>query len=247
MKVKDILDRVTTLYNDLEYIRVPESHYLKFIDDALNQLVLLRPDCHVKTAVVKLEQGTRQTLPDDGCTLIEIYMNKKKEINPSSGEEEFFNYYPITHVERNDLDFFSNWQSYSNAKSSKDYITEFAYEKKSPKVYWVSPYVGDKDVYVEMDYSYTFPRISDIPPYSDGSYAEAENKEIDLQDIWLGPLCNYVLYELYSVDSTSQIDRQIAQSYLQAFYQSVSLEDASAGAVVPEIKPVVPQVPGGNA
>lgn len=247
MKVKDILDRVTTLYNDLEYIRVPESLYLKFIDDALNQLVLLRPDCHVKTAVVKLNKGTRQTLPEDGCTLIEIYMNKKKEINPSSGEEEFFNYYPITHVERNDLDFFSNWQSYSNAATSKDYITEFSYEKKSPKVYWVSPYVGEKDVYVEMDYSYTFPRVGDMLPDDTGSYIEAEQTEIDLQDIWLGPLCNYVLYNLYNVDSTSQLDRQIAQSYLQAFYQSVSLEDSSASAVVPEIKPAVPVVPGGNA
>ena len=48
MKVKDILDRVTTLYNDTEYIRVPESHYFKFIDDALSIIVMIRPDAHVK-------------------------------------------------------------------------------------------------------------------------------------------------------------------------------------------------------
>ena len=76
MKVKDILDRVTTLYNDAEYIRVPESSYLKFLDDALNMLLLLRPDCHIKSDVVKLNKGTRQNLPSEGRALIDLYLNK---------------------------------------------------------------------------------------------------------------------------------------------------------------------------
>ena len=245
MKVKDILDRVTTLYNDADYVRVPESHYLKFIDDALNQLVLIRPDCHVKTAVIKLQPGTRQTIPSDGCTLIEIYMNKRYVYHEETGVSELQNYYPIAHVERTDLDYFSNWQSY-DTNSSKDYIYEFAYDQKSPKVFWVSPYVGEQDVYVEMDYSYTFPRISDIPADINGTYETAENTEIDLQDIWLGPLCTYILYLLYSIDSTSQLDRQIAASYLQAFYQSVNMEYQSTSQVIPDVKPKQAVIQGGD-
>lgn len=246
MKVKDILDRVTTLYNDREYIRVPESHYFKFLDDALNQLVLVRPDCHVKTSVVQLNKGTRQTLPKDGCALIEIYMNKKKVVDKITNEISYSNYYPIAHVERTDLDYFSNWQTY-NSDNSKDYITEFAYEQKSPRVFWVAPYVGDSEVYVEMDYSYSFPSIAALPQDLDGTWKSTENTTIDIQDIWMGPICNYMLYLLYSTDSTSQLDRQIAQSYLQAFYQSVSMEYQATGMVIPDVKsdPVI--VPGGNA
>ena len=245
MKVKDILDRVTMLYNDTEYIRVPESHYFKFIDDALNQLVLVRPDCHVKTEIVKLEKGTRQTLPSDGCALIEIYMNKKKHEDPETMEVSYSNYYPIAHVERTDLDYFSNWQT--QGTSSKDYITEFAYEHKSPRVYWVCPYVGDTDVYVEMDYSYAFPKVSAIAPDADGTWKNAENYDIDIQDIWMGPLCNYILYLLYSTDSTSQNDRQIAQMYLQSFYQSLSMEYQSTDTVIPDVKPRNMVASGGAA
>ena len=245
MKVKDILDRVTTLYNDAEYIRVPESHYFKFIDDALNQLVLIRPDCHVKTSIVKLEKGTRQTIPSDGCSLIEIYMNKKKIEDTETDSFTYENYYPIAHVERTDLDYFSNWQTYSSSSVTKDYITEFAYEQKSPRTFWVCPYVGDKDVYVEMDYSYAFPSIAAIPADMDGTWKSTENYTIDLHDTWMGPICDYVLYLLYSTDSTSAVDRQVAQSYLQSFYQSVGTEYQSTSTVAPDVKPAAPVMPGG--
>ena len=230
MKVKDILDRVTTLYNDVEYIRVPESSYLKFLDDALNMLLLLRPDCHIKSDVVKLNKGTRQNLPSEGRALIDLYLNKLPVFNSDTVTiKEYINYYPIVQVRRDDLDYFSNWQVGSGAVS-KDYISEFAYESKNPRMFWVNPPVNEKDVYVEMDYSYEFPVYSEM---KDASVAE-----LDLQDHWIGPICSYMLYLLYSIDSTSTVDRQIAASYLQSFYQSVSAESTSTTAVKPTLSVV---------
>lgn len=226
MKVIDILERVTTLYNDKEYVRVPESHYLKFLDDALNQLVLSRPDAHVKTEVVKLKQGTRQEIPADGYTLIEIYMNKKKE------EEEYSNYYPIAHVQREDLDYFSNWQSYKK-KSSKDYIDEFAYDQRSPRVFWVNPFVGEQDVYVEMDYSYGFTKYGELPQDEDGTWTTVEQMDIDVSDVFMGPIVSYMLYLLYSTDSTSQRDMSIATANQQAFYQALGVEYQATQQAIP--------------
>lgn len=238
MKVKDILDRVTTLYNDTEYIRVPESGYLKFLDDALNMLLLVRPDCHVKTSVIKLKKGTRQVIPDEGRALIDIYMNKQP-IFKSDGTtiKEYINYYPVVQVRRDDLDYFSNWQVGSGIVS-KDYITEFAYESKNPRMFWVNPYVGDLDVYVEMDYSYEFVKYSEMK--------DALNVEIDLPDYWVGPICSYMLYLLYSTDSTSALDRQIAASYLQSFYQATSVEQSSAVSVKPTLSVTNTDVMGGS-
>lgn len=230
MKVKDILDRVTTLYNDVEYIRVPESSYLKFLDDALNMLLLLRPDCHIKSDVVKLNKGTRQNLPSEGRALIDLYLNKLPILDSDGVTiKEYINHYPIVQVRRDDLDYFSNWQ-YQIGAISKDYISEFAYESKNPRMFWVNPPVNEKDVYVEMDYSYEFPVYS--------AMNDAINTELDLQDHWMGPICAYMLYLLYSIDSTSTIDRQIAASYLQSFYQSVSAESTSTTAVKPTLSVV---------
>ena len=230
MKVKDILDRVTTLYNDAEYIRVSESSYIKFLDDALNMILLLRPDCHIKSDVVKLKKGTRQDLPSDGRAIIDLYMNKLPILDTDGVTiKEYINYYPIVQVRRDDLDYFSNWQVGVGAVS-KDYISEFSYEEKNPRMFWVNPPVNEKDVYVEMDYSYEFPVYSEMK--------DALNEELDLQDHWIGPICSYMLYLLYSIDSTSTIDRQIAASYLQSFYQSVSVESSSASAVKPTLSVV---------
>lgn len=239
MKVKDILDRVTTLYNDTDYVRVPESGYLKFLDDALNMLLLVRPDCHVKTDVVKLNKGTRQTIPDEGRALIDIYMNKSP-VFASDGTtiKEYLNYYPVVQVRRDDLDYFSNWQV-GTGTTNKDYITEFAYEAKNPSMFWVNPPVGTLDVYVEMDYSYEFTKYSDM--------IDARNAEIDLQEHWIGPICSYILYQLYSTDSTSAVDRQVAAQYLQSFYQSTSMEHTSAAAVKPTLSITNTDVTGGTA
>ena len=46
MKVKDIINRVILLYHDEDYVRMTEQQYLRFLDDALLQLILARPDAH---------------------------------------------------------------------------------------------------------------------------------------------------------------------------------------------------------
>lgn len=234
MKVIDILDRVTTLYNDKEYVRVPESHYLKFLDDALNQLVLSRPDAHVKTEVVKLKKGTRQEIPSAGYTLIEIYMNKKldkaEEITYDKDGNVvdvipaiYSNYYPVAHVQREDLDYFSNWQS-GTSSVSKDYINEFSFDIRTPRMFWVNPFVNNKDVYVEMDYSYGFTKYGEMEQDDDGTWKTVEQMDVDTSEVFLGPIVSYMLYLLYSTDSTSQVDRQNAASYQQAFYQALGIE-----------------------
>lgn len=233
MKVKDILDRVTTLYNDQEYIRIPESYYFKFLDDTLSLITMMRPDSHVKTEVVKLSPGTRQTLPADGISLIEIYMNKTPIINTDGEITGYENSYPVAHVEREDLDYFSNWQA-GKGVASKDHIDEFAYELRSPRTFWVNPYVGtEAPVYVEMDYSYAHPKISEIPMDTDGTYTTVEDTEIDLPDTYITPICYYMLYLLYSTDSTSQLDKQVAASYLQQFQQILNVEYQSNQNVMP--------------
>ena len=49
----------------------------------------------------------------------------------------------------------------------------------------------------------------------------------------MAPICYYMLYLLYSTDSTSQLDKSIAASYLQQFQQSLSLEYQANQTVMP--------------
>ena len=104
MKVKDIINRVILLYHDEDYVRMTEQQYLRFLDDALLQLILARPDAHEKREVVKLATGARQNLPVDAYTLIDVYLNKTyiADINT------YLDGKPIYQVARKDLDYFNN-------------------------------------------------------------------------------------------------------------------------------------------
>lgn len=214
MKVADYLDRVTTLYNDKEYVRIPKTSYLKFLDDAIAQLVLSRPDSHVKTSVVQLIKGTRQEIPSEGFALIDVYMNKIK--NGST----YDNGAPVYQVERKDLDYFSNWHS-GNKNPTK--ILEFSFDPRSPRTFWVSPAVGNNVIYVEMDYSYG------VPPMT------SDNTEVPISDVFSNAIVSYMLFLAYSTDSTSANDRVIAQKYESSFYQSLGIEYKAALIVVPKV------------
>ena len=82
MKVSDIISRVTLLYNDMDYVRLSKHQYLEFLDDAINKLIMMRPDVWVKTDVVKLNPGIRQTIPDDAYALTSIVTLQRKRITP---------------------------------------------------------------------------------------------------------------------------------------------------------------------
>lgn len=228
MLVQDILDRVRALYNDPDYVRVPKATYLQFLDDAINQLILLRPDAHVKTEVVKLQQGTRQSIPAAGYALIDIYMNKTPVDVPNG---VFDNGAPVLQVERKDLDYFSSWHTIDKNPTE---IEEFAYDMRTPRTFWVSPAIGANDVYVEMDYSYG--SIEYAKQLDAMTFDEVCGLTLEVEDVFKAPLISYMLYLLYSTDSSSVIDKDIAQRYEQSFYQALGLEYQSSVVVMPKIE-----------
>ena len=218
MKVKDIINRVILLYHDEDYVRMTEQQYLRFLDDALLQLILARPDANEKRDVVKLSPGARQTLPDEAYTLIDVYLNKVylKDINT------FLDGKPIYQVARKDLDYFNNWYSVSG---NTEEINEFAYDIRTPKSYWVNPPVTNSpDVYVELGYSFGVPAFAD----TEDTYAVTLEKTVPVSEEFRNALVNYMLYLCYSVDSTSQYDRAVADKYLQLFVQMLQLDNKTS-------------------
>ena len=111
-------------------------------------------------------------------------------------------------------------------------INDFAFDGITQNTFWVSPPVKDSDVYVEIEYSTRVPALN-------SNVAIAETQTIDVQDIFTNPIVHYMLYELYSTDSTSANDKEIAASYLSSFYQELSIEQQAQAIVNPKVVPTV--------
>lgn len=225
MIVRDIIESVTLRYNDSDYIRLSQDDYLKFLDDSILKLILVRPDAHVKTATVSLVAGTKQTIPADGYSLIDIYRNKE-----DAGGGEYSDGSPILQVERKDLDYFSSWHTVTPDELDVD---EFAYDSRSPKTFWVSPPPSSADtVFVEMDYSYGVDFYAEM----EDDFATILEMDIPLDDIFRAPLIANMLYLCFSTDSSSTNDIQVAAQYEQSFYNSLGIEYQASAVVQPRIQ-----------
>lgn len=212
MTIQDIMDRVVLLYNDTDYARITQNMYLKFLDDALLQLVTLRPDTNSRIVVMQLDPGTRQTFPADMLTLIDIYRNR--------GQDGVTNGPPIWKVNRKDLDYFSNW--HADAAVDPTTIDEYAYDTKDNKTFWVSPSPGESTpIFIELSYSYTFPTFASL------SWERAVGQVLPCDESFANAVVSYMLYKLYSTDTASKTDKALADSYKTDFYSQIGNEAAT--------------------
>lgn len=220
MIVQDIMDKVSTLYNDTDYVRVSKAMYLKFLDDALTQLVAVRPDAHYKEASVQLSAGTKQSVPADCLVLLDVIRNKGAAGTTDGA--------PVWQIKKKDVDYFSNW--HAAAAVAPTAITEFAFDPKFPNTYWVSPPPAAGSLfYIELAYSYPFTKLASAV------WATALATTIDTAETFLNPICDYILYSLYSLDTSSKNDKLIADSYLKSFYNSLGIDTQVGDKNAPEV------------
>lgn len=219
MRVGDIIDRVTLMYHDKEYRRITKRQYLQLLDDALLQLVLYRPDAHENREIVQLIPGAKQRLPDKALNLLDIYLNKVyiPELDSYTDGKSVYQ------VSRKDLDYF-NVQWYRN-ETPYNYIDEFAYDLRTPRMYLVNPPVHrSSQVHVELGYS--------CPVESFAQRAEDENVIFDMpvpvSESFRNAIVMYMLYLCYSLNVTSENDQNIAARYLQTFMQMLNIENSAA-------------------
>ena len=66
-------------------------------------------------------------------------------------------------------------------------------------------------------------------------YEDILEMELEISDEFRNAIINYLLYLLYSTDSTSQFDRTIADRYLNNFYQLLGVDGKSALETYPHI------------
>lgn len=232
MKVRDIIERVSARYNDKEFIRVDFGGYLEFLDDSITQLIMSRPDSHVKTEVIQLIGGTRQSIPEDGYSLISINRNMNRVEN--EGSIEYIPTTPVLQVNKADLDYFGNWHELTPTSS----VVEFAYDKRVPKTFWVSQPIavdnvtGLSNTFVELDYSYGIPSYANL--YLGDNVDAIMDMDIPLDRVFMGAIINYMLYLLYSVDDGSTIGPTLSQRYEKSFYQTLGIEYQASVLVEPK-------------
>jgi hypothetical protein len=194
IQVNHVVVRVGQWRQDTTHIRWPLAEKLQYITDAVREVCFYKPDACVKTAVANLVAGTKQAIPAEGTTLIDIVRNMGAGgATPGVAPRA---------VTRDILDAqMPGWHASTPAAEVKHYV----FDPQNQRVFYVyppQPATGQGSL--ELVYS--------AEPAN-----ATENGTLDLDGTWLPAIVNYALYRCYSKDAEYAANANLAAAYYQAF------------------------------
>jgi len=207
MIASDIIIAAAKQLNDVGYVRWSLADHYTYLTEALRQCVIIQPRANAVTESLQLTaSSTRQALPADACALIDIVRNM--------GANGTTPGYAITVADRQTLDT-ANASWHSAAGSTV--IDNYTYDDRSPTIFYVTPPVhASTKVYVEICYSKTPGAVS------------ALTDDLEIMDVYQGPVLEYHMYRCLNVNHASEADRQAAQTHLGYFYAMLGEKEKAA-------------------
>lgn len=220
-----IIDDAVVQLTDIDAIRWTRAELLSWVNDAQRTIVLTTPNATNKVAVVRLVSGTRQMIPADGWTLLDIirYMGTDG-LKPGRA---------IRLASRELLDAYNpDWHNENKTAVPKHYI----FDQQDQTVFYVYP-PNNGAGYVQLNYSPVPAKIT------------SESALIEVNDIYQTAILDYVLYRACSKDAEYAPGLQLASSYLSTFTLAMQTKAQSEILNSPnqQFQPRNPAVPGAES
>ena len=195
-----VIEKAQTILQDVTGVRWPVAdELLGWLNDGQREVVILKPNSHVKNLAVRMAAGTKQSLPADGVQLIDAVRNMGT--NGSTPGRA------VRIVMREILDAqVPNWHFATAAAEAKHYV----YSLLDPKNFYVyPPQPAVSPGYIELVYG--------ASP-TDAVLAGA----ITLDDIYQNVLVDYILYRAYSKDTEYAADQNRAAAHQNAYIAALT-------------------------
>ncbi|MFM1990231.1 MAG: hypothetical protein RJA99_3188 [Pseudomonadota bacterium] len=223
--VASLLNRAAVVLQDPTNIRWPQSELLDWLNDGQREIALFKPNVFVKNIPVQLVAGTKQALPADGVSLIDVVRNMGT--NGSTPGDA------IRVVTREILDAqIKNWHSSTASATAKHYV----YTPLDPKTFYVYPPQPSTGMnQVEIIY---------VASPTDATLVST----ITIDDIYMTALLNYILFRAYTKDAEYANNAQLATAYYTQFQAIMQGKTASEVASNPNasLGGFNPNLPGGT-
>jgi len=203
----NIIDRARYVLQDSSGVRWTDAELLDYINDGQREITNLKPEAKATHSNVQLNTGTEQTLPSGGLRLIKVNRNVSSTASDATGGKA------IRIIEEDLLNSIEpDWHDPTVTGSSAhgSIIKNYVFDSDDPKKFYVYPGVkSGSNAYVEVIYS-ALP--TDLSTVSD---------TIDIDDIYVNALLNFVLYRSYLKDAEYAGNQQRAGTHYQVFVNSL--------------------------
>jgi hypothetical protein len=226
MLASDVLTRVRLLLQDPGGVRWLDAEMFQWLTDGERAVVVVRPDASSLNAELQLVAGSKQTLPNDGLRLLDVVRNIPTTVTGGTRNTAVNAMRSVRLVDREVLDAQDPlW----HMRKADTVVRNYCYDNRDPTHFYVSPPAVKPDprtgVVAKLEIIYV-----KLP-----AAVTSLNDTLDLSDIYLDPLVNYVLFRCYSKDSAFSQNAQLASAYLQTFMGLLNLKTKKDVAFSPDL------------
>lgn len=219
VKVIDVIRRVEDVLQDSN-IRWPRVELQNWLNESYLAITLARPDANAKSGTFTCAAGTRQVLTAAFPSALRL-LDVTRNVAATS------TYRVIRLVARSVLD---DQRPGWHAETGTVNIQHFTFDPRQPKEFFVYPPATSaaeiEVVYTDSPGSHSLSE-SDLDP-------EGTNTEvIKLDDIYMSPMIDWILYRAYSKDAEYGANEQRAQAAYAAFNAAISTKTQVDAAVQP--------------
>lgn len=220
MQVSTIINDVAKELGDPTFTTWTRPTLIGLLNQAVKQVVLIRPDAYSVTENLTLVAGTKQDLPAGALRLLNVTRNMGVA-GAAPGRV-------IRFVDQSTLDAFDpDWHSATAGPVIKSYV----YDEKSPNVIYVNP-PSDGTTQIEIVVS----RIPDeLDPAMNDATFDNVNTVVGLKDIYFNPLMEWILYKAFSYESSSLNSVQTANTHMQSFYNALGVKTKTDASISPTV------------
>lgn len=207
-----IISRASILLQDVANIRWPQLELLDWLNDGQREVALYKPNACVRNTDVVLAPGTKQYLPADGNSLVDMPRNT--------------NGAAIRITARGVLDAqVPDWHLAAKASAK---VAHYCYSELDPKTFYVyPPSPGGNSVELIYNASPANTALAGV---------------ISIDDIYASALVDYVMYRAYSKDSEYAASGQTASNHYQAFISAIRGKASAKAATDPSTRnPGIPK------
>ncbi|MDB0024392.1 hypothetical protein N9E36_02840 [bacterium] len=219
VKVTDIIRRVEDVLQDTN-IRWPRTELQNWMNESYLAITLARPDANAKTGSFTCATGTRQVLSSEFPSSLRL-LDVTRNLATDSG------YKVIRLVARSVLD---DQRPAWHAETGTTAIQHFTFDPRQPKEFFVYP---PATTAAEIEVVYTDSPGATTLTESQLDPAGSDTTVILLDDIYMSPMIDWILYRAYSKDAEYGANEQRAQAAYGAFNAALATKNQVDSAVSP--------------
>lgn len=199
VKVVDVIARAKEISQDKTDISWSSEEWLMWFNDAILAVVNARPDALIENTVFTTSSGSKQSIPANGIRFVDLIQNA------GTGT-------PIRQIQRRQLDDqVPIWH-----KKTGDEVLHFVFNPIDPKHFYIYPQPTEGHE-LELMYSVA-PVAVKIDNFND------DTNVLPIDDVYLNPILDLMLYRAYSKDADYAENLQRAQAHQQAAYNALNVK-----------------------